>query len=108
MGNRGALESQGMPDGKGGRVHGIPLPSGIIESQGKPVGPQSLYLSQLSERLGPDALKNIGYVTANPVLERPKADPAWSIPEPRKHMPAKANPASKVVTVPRVESVEMP
>jgi len=64
MGNRGPLKSQGMPDGKGGRVHGTPLPSGLIESQGKPVTPQSLYLSQLAERLGPDALKNIGYGTS--------------------------------------------
>jgi hypothetical protein len=61
MGNRGELKSEGMPDGKGGRVHGTPLPSGLIESQGKPVTPQSLYLSQLAERLGPNALKNIGY-----------------------------------------------
>lgn len=61
MGNRGPLESQGMPDGNGGRRRGAPLPSGIIESQGKPVTPQSLYLSQLAERLGPGALKSIGY-----------------------------------------------
>jgi len=67
MGNRGPLESQGMPDGKGGRAHGIRLPSGFIESQGKPVTPQSLYLSQLAERLGPNALKNIGYTTVDPV-----------------------------------------
>jgi hypothetical protein len=67
MGNRGPLKSQGMPDGKGGRVHGTPLPSGLIESQGKPVTPQSLYLAQLAERLGPDALKNIGYTNADPV-----------------------------------------
>jgi len=66
MGNRGPLKSQAMPDGNGGRVHGTPLPSGIIESQGKPVTPQSLYLSQLAERLGPGALKNIGYATADP------------------------------------------
>lgn len=65
MGNRGPLESQGMPDGKGGRAHGGPLPSGLIESQGKPVTPKSLYLAQLTERLGPDALKNIGYTTAD-------------------------------------------
>jgi hypothetical protein len=66
MGNRGPLKSQGMPDSKGGRVHGTPLPSGLIESQGKPVTPQSLYLAQLAERLGPKALKNIGYTTADP------------------------------------------
>lgn len=67
MGNRGPLKRQGMPDGNGGRVHGTPLPSGLIEFQGKPVTPQSLYLSQLVERLGPGALKNIGYTTADPV-----------------------------------------
>lgn len=66
MGNRGPLKSQGMPDGNGGRAHATPLPSGIIESQGKPVTPQSLYLSQLAERLGPDALKNVGYTLADP------------------------------------------
>jgi hypothetical protein len=37
------------------------LPQGIIESQGVPVTPASLYLEQLRERLGPQALKNIGY-----------------------------------------------
>jgi hypothetical protein len=37
------------------------LPEGTFDSYGKPVGPQSLYLAQLSERLGPQALKNIGY-----------------------------------------------
>jgi hypothetical protein len=67
MGNRGPLKSQAMPDGNGGRVHGTPLPSGLIESQGKPVAPQSLYLSQLAERLGPNALKYIGYTTADPM-----------------------------------------
>ena len=56
-----------MPNGDGSRVHGTPLPSGLIESQGKPVTPQSLYLAQLAERLGPDALKNIGYTAADPV-----------------------------------------
>jgi hypothetical protein len=66
IGNRGELKSEGVPDGKGGRVHGTPLPSGIIESQGTPVSPHSLYLSQLAERLGPGALKNIGYATADP------------------------------------------
>jgi hypothetical protein len=63
MGNRGPLKRQAMPNGN---VHGTKLPSGSIESQGKPVTPQSLYLAQLAERLGPDALKNIGYATADP------------------------------------------
>lgn len=37
------------------------LPEGIMDSQGTPVKPQSLYLAQLQERLGKKALKNIGY-----------------------------------------------
>lgn len=37
------------------------LPAGILDSHGKPVEPVSLYLAQLEERLGKEALKNIGY-----------------------------------------------
>ena len=37
------------------------LPQGIIESQGVPVAPASLYLGQLRNRLGAQALRNIGY-----------------------------------------------
>jgi hypothetical protein len=37
------------------------LPEGIKDSHGTPVAPQSLYLAQLRERLGPEALENIGY-----------------------------------------------
>lgn len=37
------------------------LPLGISDSPGTPVSPQSLYLAQLAERLGPQAVKNIGY-----------------------------------------------
>ena len=37
------------------------LPEGIVDSPGSAVAPQSLYLTQLAERLGPQALKNIGY-----------------------------------------------
>jgi hypothetical protein len=37
------------------------LPEGTFDSYEKPVTPRSLYLTQLSERLGPQALKNIGY-----------------------------------------------
>ncbi|HLH19038.1 MAG TPA: hypothetical protein VKX45_17590 [Bryobacteraceae bacterium] len=37
------------------------LPNGIFDSPGKPVEPASLYLQQLRDRLGPDALRNIGY-----------------------------------------------
>ena len=37
------------------------LPEGTYDSPGAPVAPSSLYLGQLQERLGPQALKNIGY-----------------------------------------------
>jgi hypothetical protein len=37
------------------------LPLGTMDSHGTPVTPQSLYLTQLAERLGPQAVKNIGY-----------------------------------------------
>jgi hypothetical protein len=37
------------------------LPQGIIESQGTPVSPASLYLEQLRDRLGAQAVRNIGY-----------------------------------------------
>jgi hypothetical protein len=36
------------------------VPEGILDSHGVPVTPQRLYLAQLAERLGPQALKNIG------------------------------------------------
>jgi hypothetical protein len=47
---------------------GPPLPVGVFDSPGKPVVPQSLYLTQLSERLGPKALTNIGYAVATASL----------------------------------------
>jgi len=37
------------------------LPKGIIESQGTQVSPASLYLEQLRDRLGAQAVRNIGY-----------------------------------------------
>ena len=37
------------------------LPNGIFESTGNRVTPDSLYLEQLRERLGVQAVKNIGY-----------------------------------------------
>lgn len=50
------------------------LPEGIIDLPGTPVTPESLYLAQLAERLGPPALKNIGY-TSSARSERPHATP---------------------------------
>lgn len=37
------------------------LPAGTFDSPGTRVMPQSLYLAQLAERLGPQAVRNIGY-----------------------------------------------
>jgi hypothetical protein len=37
------------------------LTKGTIESSDHPVDPKSLYLAQLAERLGPGAVRNIGY-----------------------------------------------
>jgi len=37
------------------------LPEGTFDSYGKPVTPQSLYLAQLAQRLGPESVRNIGY-----------------------------------------------
>ena len=38
-----------------------PLPQGIIDSPGTAVAPKSLYLAQLCERMGPQAVTAIGY-----------------------------------------------
>jgi hypothetical protein len=56
IGSTGTQQTASAP-GSSGPV----LPQGIIDSQGAPVAPQSLYLAQLCERLGPAALKAIGY-----------------------------------------------
>jgi hypothetical protein len=37
------------------------IPNAIFDSPGKMVEPASLYLQQLRDRIGPPALKNIGY-----------------------------------------------
>jgi hypothetical protein len=59
IGDHGAQQTAPMPTSEG--IEGFPLPSGIVESRGKPVEPASLYLEQLRERLGPAALTAIGY-----------------------------------------------
>jgi hypothetical protein len=59
IGDRGPHDTRPMPTSGGAK--GPPLPMGIIESSGKPVQPVSLYLEQLRERLGPQALVAIGY-----------------------------------------------
>lgn len=60
IGNRGDQALGKMPTFDPGPELPL-LPQGIVESQGIPVAPASLYLEQLRERLGAAALKNIGY-----------------------------------------------
>jgi hypothetical protein len=60
IGNRGEQALAKMPTFDPGPALPM-LPQGMIDSQGKPVAPASLYLEQLKERLGEQALKNIGY-----------------------------------------------
>ncbi len=56
IGCMGARETAAMPFGKEPK-----LPEGIFDSHGSPVTPASLYLAQLRERLGAEAVRNIGY-----------------------------------------------
>jgi hypothetical protein len=60
IGNHGAEVNPRFPLFDGGPPR-PPLEPATIESAGKPVAPESLYLAQLKERLGPGAPKNIGY-----------------------------------------------
>jgi hypothetical protein len=60
IGSSGARVRKPMPT-TGGPKGGPELPEGVFESPGKRVMPDSLYLQQLSDRLGPQALHNIGY-----------------------------------------------
>jgi hypothetical protein len=58
-----AIGCKGMPSPPTNApgVPGAPMPNGIFESTNTPVAPRSLYLAQLCERLGPQALANVGY-----------------------------------------------
>ena len=56
IGCKGERLESGMPFG-----HEQRLPEGIFDSHGVAVEPGSLYLAQLRERLGPQAVRNIGY-----------------------------------------------
>jgi hypothetical protein len=59
-----------------------PMLAGPTEdSPGKPVAPRSLYLTQLAERLGEQALKNIGYASTDPASAK---DPGVA-PASRRH-----------------------
>ena len=55
----GARETAPRPFGAGPM-----LPEATVDSHGTPVAPSSLYLAQLKERLGAQALRNIGYTSA--------------------------------------------
>ncbi len=57
IGCQGSAETSAQPGDKGGAK----LASGIFDSHGTQVAPASLYLAQLRERLGAQALANIGY-----------------------------------------------
>jgi hypothetical protein len=57
IGSTGRLTQAAEP----GSPDRTPLPQGTIDSHGTRVTPGSLYLQQLCERLGPQALANIGY-----------------------------------------------
>jgi hypothetical protein len=57
VGGIGADAATAMP----GSTDNVVLPRGIIESIGKHVRPESLYLEQLRQRLGPAAVRAIGY-----------------------------------------------
>ena len=62
IGSKGQRQRQPMPImGARGRDKGPDLPEAIYDSWDKPVEPRSLYLQQLTDRLGPQAVKNIGY-----------------------------------------------
>ncbi len=53
-----------------------PAPNGTIDSLGTKVTPDSLYLEQLLERLGPQALVNIGYGSGPAQAAAPTFSPA--------------------------------
>jgi hypothetical protein len=62
IGSKGQRRGQPMPImGARGQAKGPDLPEAIYDSWDKPVDPRSLYLQQLTDRLGAQAVKNIGY-----------------------------------------------
>ncbi len=62
IGSKGERRRQPMPTyGPGPHNSGPVLPEAIYDSYNKPVQPRSLYLRQLADRLGAQAVKNIGY-----------------------------------------------
>ena len=72
IGSVGKNETSPRPFGSG-----PPLPGATTDSLGTPVAPLSLYLAQLKARLGEQALKNIGYASAElPAVATVHAHPA--------------------------------
>jgi len=61
IGSSGERVGKPMPITGAGSKGRPALPEGTFESPNKRVKPDSLYLQQLSDRLGPQALHNIGY-----------------------------------------------
>lgn len=61
IGSTGQRKAAPRPFGTGPE-----LPGGTDDSPGVPVEPKSLYLAQLAERLGPDALRALGYASTDP------------------------------------------
>src|SRR5204863_4695661 len=61
IGSIGHNEDAQRPFDKGPK-----LPGGTEDSAGRHVAPTSLYLTQLAERLGSQAVKNIGYASTDP------------------------------------------
>jgi hypothetical protein len=62
IGSKGQRRQQPMPImGARGADKGPNLPEAIYDSWDKPVQPRSLYLQQLTDRLGAQAVRNIGY-----------------------------------------------
>jgi hypothetical protein len=56
IGCTGTVESEPMPGTESPK-----LPNGLADSPNREVTPKSLYLQQLKDRLGPEALRNLGY-----------------------------------------------
>jgi hypothetical protein len=61
IGSSGERVGKPMPISGAGSKGRPSLPEGTFESPNKRVKPDSLYLQQLSDRLGPQAVHNIGY-----------------------------------------------
>jgi len=62
------------------------LPEGIFDSHGVHVAPRSLYLAQLAERLGPQAVAAIGYAPGSPAALALE-NPVMPVPRPQPPTP---------------------